>query len=61
MPDRLMGLTEIAELLGLSRQGVHQLSKRRDDFPKPFTQLAMGYVWDADEVEEWARETGRIA
>lgn len=60
MPDRLMGLTEIAELLGLSRQGVHQLTKRRSDFPEPFTRLAMGYVWDADQVERWARETGRI-
>lgn len=59
MPDRLMGVAEIAELLGLTRQRVHQL-RQLDDFPEPFTTLAVGAVWDGDVVETWARETGRL-
>ena len=54
-----MGLTEIAQLLGVSRQRVHQLSKA-DGFPEPTAVLAAGPVWETVAVEKWAREAGRL-
>ena len=59
MTHHLMGLTEIARLLGVSRQRVHQLSKA-DGFPEPAAVLAAGPVWETATVEAWARETGRL-
>lgn len=59
MPDFLMGATEIAELLGVSRQRVQQLAKT-DGFPAPYDVLTMGAVWLKVDVEKWARETGRL-
>lgn len=56
----LIGPQEIAQLLGVSRQRVSQLTKRRD-FPKPVAVLAMGQIWDADEVRVWAaRRRGEV-
>lgn len=54
----LMGTTEIAELLGVSRQRADQLS-RTDGFPEPVAEIAAGRIWLREEVEVWARRTGR--
>lgn len=51
---QLMGSSEIAVRLGLSRQRIQQLAER-DDFPEPFQELRMGRVWWTHEVEEWIR------
>lgn len=59
MPEHLMGATEIADLLGVSRQRVQQLAKT-EGFPAPYDVLTMGAVWLKVDVEAWARETGRI-
>lgn len=59
MPEHLMGVAEIAELLGVSRQRVTQLAKV-GGFPVPYDSLAMGPVWLKADIEKWARETGRI-
>ena len=59
MPEHLMGQTEIAELLGVSRQRAQQLYKA-GALPKPYDTLAMGPVWLRADVEKWARETGRL-
>jgi predicted DNA-binding transcriptional regulator AlpA len=59
MPDHLMGLTEIAAMLGVSRQRVHQLAQS-EAFPEPVARLAAGMIWERAGVEAWARETGRI-
>lgn len=48
----LVGAAEIAELLGVSRQRVTQLTNRAD-FPKPVARLAMGKVWRLEDVEDW--------
>ena len=57
--NHLMGLTEVAALLGVSRQRAHQLAKR-DDFPEPTARLAAGLIWQAEDVERWARDHGRL-
>ena len=50
---------EIAELLGVSRQRAQQLYKE-GVLPDPVDVLAMGPVWLREDVERWARETGRL-
>lgn len=57
--EPVMGLTEIAEFLGVTRQRVHQLAQQ-PGFPAPIARLSMGQVWKSKDVEEWARETGRL-
>ena len=57
--DHLVSRVEIAELLGVSQQRVHQLLTR-PDFPEPVVVLAIGSIWRREDVEEWARRTGRL-
>ena len=45
-------------MLGVSRQRVQQLVTR-PDFPAPLAALAMGKVWDGDQVTAWAKAHGR--
>ena len=54
----LVGTAEIADLLGVSRQRVHQLVSRAD-FPKPIAVLSAGAIWERKVIEEWAERTGR--
>jgi hypothetical protein len=62
-PD-LVGIAELAELVGVRRQRASVLA-RRSDFPKPLAELASGPVWDLRMVERfvrgWARKPGRPA
>jgi hypothetical protein len=54
-----MGLTEIGQLLGVSRQRAGQLAAS-EGFPEPTVRLAAGPIWESADVERWARETGRL-
>jgi hypothetical protein len=58
----LLGASEVAELLGVSRQRVHQL-RSHTQFPAPIVEVAMGPLWDERAVQkfgrEWARKPGR--
>lgn len=58
----LVGVAEVAEMLGVSRQRVTALSKR-DDFPAPLQRLASGPVWRGGDLstfkEGWQRKGGR--
>jgi len=60
--ETYVGVTEIARLLGVSRQRVAQL-RTRDDFPAPIAELAAGPVWTRSSlnhfVEGWSRAPGR--
>jgi serine/threonine protein kinase len=49
---RMGGVTEVAEILGVSRQRVARL-RERPDFPDPVTVLAQGPIWDLDALEAW--------
>jgi hypothetical protein len=63
-PDRveLVGLAEVAEMLGISRQRASELTRRRE-FPMPVIVLAATPVWLASSVEyfrnNWDRKSGR--
>ena len=50
--NTLVGITEIAKRLRLSRQRAHVLATG-DDFPRPVEGLARGRVWKAADVERW--------
>jgi predicted DNA-binding transcriptional regulator AlpA len=54
-----MGTSEIAKLLGVSRQRANQLAQR-EGFPEPIARLAAGPIWESADIERWAREAGRI-
>lgn len=61
--ERLVGVAEVAEMLGVSRQRVSQL--KAGSLPNPVALLASGPVWSAREVEgfasTWDRRPGRRA
>ena len=54
MTSHLVGLSEIATMLGVSRQRVGQLVSDYDDFPDPVAELASGRIWETAAVEAWA-------
>ena len=55
----LVGVAEIAQMLGVTRQRVNQLV-REPDFPAPEAKLTAGRIWKRVDVEAWARRTGRL-
>jgi hypothetical protein len=54
---------EAGQILGVSKQRVHQLAATHPDFPKPLYELAAGKLWHRAAVErfaaEWERRPGR--
>ena len=62
---QLMGVAEVAEALGTSRQRVSALARQRRGLPPPLAQLASGPVWSATTlrrfIDEWDRRPGRPA
>ena len=58
MPERLVGVREIARLLSVSRQRADQLVRTKG-FPDPIAELASGRIWERAVVVRWARVTGR--
>lgn len=53
MTDRLMGLTEMAKTLGISRRRAGQLVREYEDFPEPEVVSASGPLWARGSVEGW--------
>jgi hypothetical protein len=60
-PD-LVGTTEVAEILDISRQRIHELRKA-GRFPEPVVELAGGPIWVRATItafdERWERKVGR--
>lgn len=65
MPKKLdlVGVAEVADLLDISRQRVHQLVHEDTNFPEPVAELGGGRmkmkVWLRDDIVQWATRTGR--
>lgn len=58
----LLGASDVAALLGVSRQRVHQLADA-PDFPKPAASVGTSRrqrVWTRAAIEKWAAKTGRL-
>ena len=49
----LVGVAEIADLLGVSRQRVHAIVRAYDDFPAPVAELSAGKIWLRFDVIDW--------
>lgn len=56
----LMGVHEIANMLGVSRQRVDELNRTAKGFPEPVATLRAGRIWLRDDIEAWAQQTGRL-
>lgn len=60
----LLGVSEIAALLDVTRQRAHQLTAR-DDFPQPIQRLSNGPIWTRPSIQTfidgWERKAGRPA
>jgi chromosome partitioning protein len=55
LDDDLLGINEIAELAGVSRQAVANWRVRFRDFPQPIADLRAGPVFRARQVRAWLR------
>ncbi|MGH3042623.1 MAG: helix-turn-helix domain-containing protein [Candidatus Rokuibacteriota bacterium] len=50
--------SDVARMLGISRQAVHELH-RRGRAPKPAVTLPYGALWAREDVDAWAEERRR--
>jgi len=57
-PLRLAGTHQIRQMLGVHRSRVAQIVNTKG-FPDPVAQLGRAHVWLAEDVEAWAKRTGR--
>lgn len=55
----LVGVAEVAEMLGVTRQRVNQLVNE-GGFPDPVAVLTAGRIWKRAAIERWARSVGRL-
>jgi hypothetical protein len=55
----LVGVKEIAEMLGVSKQRAAQLVDQAG-FPQPLGEISAGRVWRHQDVLKWARSTRRV-
>lgn len=60
----IVGAADVAQILGVSRQRVHQLAQTAG-FPAPITRIKMGPLWDELAIltfdSRWERKPGRPA
>lgn len=55
MESDLVGINEIADMAGVSRQAVGNWRVRFRDFPKPIADLKAGPVFRRDQIRVWLR------
>ena len=55
----LVGVAEIAEMFGVTRQRINAIVATHPDFPEPEAVLAAGRIWLRTAIEEWASSHGR--
>lgn len=53
----VVGITEIAQMLGVSRPRASQLTETKG-FPPPAARLSMGPIWRRSAIEKWVEKTG---
>ena len=52
----LVGISEISDMAGVTRQAVSNWRSRDPSFPKPLAELSAGPVWDKKTISEWLVE-----
>lgn len=60
--ETLVGVHEIAEAIGVTKQVVVNWKARYPSFPKPIAELRMGPIWQWGPIKAWAlkSQSGRI-
>ncbi len=53
--NQLVGMSEIAQIAGVTKQAVANWRDRNEDFPKPIANLKQGPVWQLGEIAQWAK------
>jgi len=53
--ENLLGISEIADLAGVSKQAVSNWRMRYDHFPRPLQNLQSGPVWEREKIESWVK------
>lgn len=60
----IVGASDVADILGVTRQRVHQLAQTAG-FPAPIARIKMGPLWDGAAIvtfaSRWQRKPGRPA
>ena len=56
LDEDLVGINEIAEMAGRSRQAVVNWRSRSSDFPSPVVELAAGPVFRRSHIRSWLRK-----
>jgi predicted DNA-binding transcriptional regulator AlpA len=60
MTLELVGIAEVAAMLGVTTARVHQITRDDPTFPEPVAVLAAGRIWQRSDVERWGKRTGRL-
>ncbi len=60
MASDLVSTQEAAQLLGVTRQRVHQLRREFDDFPTSAAEHPRAAFWRSRDIERWGRKHGYI-
>lgn len=55
----LLGVSEVANRLGVKVNTVQVWRRRHPDFPKPLTDLAGGPIWWAPDIDAWMEGRSR--
>lgn len=50
----VVGVAEIADILGVDRHRVYELTLSQD-WPEPLARMATGSVWRTADIRRWAR------
>ena len=60
-PAELLDIREVAAIIGLDNpNGVSVYRRRYPDFPTPVVDKGRCLLWRRQDVEAWARDSGRI-
>lgn len=59
LDDELMGIGEIAEIAGVSKQAVTNWRARFNSFPNPVAELASGPIFLRSKIRSWLRKNKR--
>lgn len=55
----ILGVSEVADLYGVSRQLAMKWSRQSKDWPSPFAVLKAGTFWTTDDVLAWGKRHER--
>ena len=61
--ERLIGLRQLQERLGIGRTSIYELMTKDASFPRPLQVLGNKLLWRSREIDDWicSRRPGRVA